>query len=77
MSLEGEKDLDVQFGDIIPCDCSEGSYGHIYALVDRDCSTGFSLRNSFRAGHLEESDSRGMMRMIVEGGESNFSSADS
>ena len=46
MSLEGEEDLDIEFGDVVPCDCSEGSYGHIDALVDRDGSPRFSFRDS-------------------------------
>ena len=46
MSFEGEEDLDVQLGDIVPCDCSEGSYGHINALVERDWPPRFSLGNA-------------------------------
>ena len=46
MSFEGEEDLDIEFGDIVPCDCSEGSYGHINALVQRDCSRRFPFRDS-------------------------------
>ena len=48
MSFEGEENLDIEFGDIVPSDCSEGSYGHISALVDRDRSSGFA----FEGGHV-------------------------
>lgn len=45
MSFEGEEDLDIEFGDIVPSDCSEGSYGHINALVGRDWSPRFPFGN--------------------------------
>lgn len=77
MSFEGEEDLDIEFGDIVPCDCSEGSYGHVYALVDWDCSPGLSYRDSFRDGHFKGSEGGGLGEMMDEGGESKVSSADS
>ncbi len=52
MSFEGEEDLDIEFGNIIPCDCGESSYGHVNALVDRDCSPRFSFWDAFRVGHF-------------------------
>lgn len=54
MSFESEEDLDIEFGDIVPCDCSEGSYGHINTLVERDWAPGFS----FRGGHFGDSERR-------------------
>lgn len=81
MSFEGEKDLDIEFGDIVPCDCSEGRYGHIYALVELDCSPGFSFRDSFRNsfwdGHFQGFEGGGFGEMMVEGGELKVSSVDS
>ena len=50
MSFKGEENLDIEFGDIIPCDSSEGSYGHVNALVNRDWSSRFS----FGCGHSED-----------------------
>ena len=45
VSFEGEEDLNIEFEDVVPCDSSEGSYGHINALVHRDCSPRFSFRD--------------------------------
>ena len=74
MSLESKEDLYIEFGDIVPCDCSEGSYGHINALVERDCSPRHSFGDSFRAGHLGDADRQDFN---VEGGESEVSNVDS
>ena len=52
MSFEGEKDLDVEFSDIVPSDGSESSYGHVYALVVGDCSPRFTLRR----GHCGDAE---------------------
>ena len=54
MSFEGEEDLDIEFGDVIPSDSSEGSYGHINALVERD----WPPRFSFRDAHSADSERR-------------------
>ena len=54
MSFEGQKDLDVEFGDIVPSDGSESSYGHVYALVVGDCSPRFT----FRRGHCGDAEGR-------------------
>lgn len=75
MSFEGEEDLDIEFGDIVPCDCSEGRYGHIYALVDRNCSPRFSFRDS--GGHFRGSEDGRFGKLVVEGGWSKVSSVDS
>ena len=74
MSFEGEEDLNVEFGDIVPCDCSEGSYGHINALVDGDCCSRFAFGNSFqRMCHLEDSEGESLEQRILEGGRVNGS----
>ena len=65
MSFEGEEDLDVELGDIVPCDCSEGSYGHINALVERDWPPRFSLGNA----HFGDCKRRVIGKWIVEDGE--------
>ncbi len=70
MPFKSEEDLDIELGDIVPCDSSEGSYGHIDALVERN----WAPRFSFRDGHFEGRVSR---NMIVEGGESKVSNVDS
>lgn len=47
MSFEGEEDLDVELCDIVPRDCSEGSYCHKCPLVPRDlCCCGPNRRRS-------------------------------
>lgn len=55
VSLEGEEDLDIEFCNIVPCDCGEGSYGHVNALVERN----WSPRFSWGSGHCEFSERRG------------------
>ena len=67
MSFEGEEDLNIEFGDVVPCDCSEGSYGHIYALVERDCPPRFSCRDSFCFGHSGKSARGGPGHKMVGG----------
>lgn len=73
MSFEGEEDLDIEFGDVIPCDCSEGSYGHINALVELDWSPRFSFRNR----HFGDCESGFLDKWILEFVESKVSSMDS
>ena len=77
VSFEGEEDLNIEFGDIVPCDSSEGSYGHINALVDRDSSPRFSFGDCFERCHFGGSEGGGFEQRIVEGEESNVSSVDS
>ena len=77
VSFEGEEDLNIEFGDVIPCDSSEGSYGHINALVDRNRSSGFSFWDGFRRCHFGESEGGEFEQGIVEGEEWEFSNVDS
>ena len=76
MSFEGEEDLDVEFSDIIPCDCGEGSYGHINALVEWDWAPGFSC-NCFRYGHGGYSERRVSWEMCVKADECKVDRVDS
>lgn len=75
MSFEGQEYLDIEFGDIVPCDCSEGSYGHINALVVRNCCSRLSFGDSL--GHFGGFELGGSGQMISEGGESKVSSVES
>ena len=79
VSFEGEEDLNIEFGDIVPCDSSEGSYGHIYALIDGDFSPRFAFRDCFQRCHCRGGEGGGgeFESRIVEGEESNVSSVDS
>lgn len=77
MSFEGKEDLDIKFGDIVPCDCSESSYGHINAFVERYCSPRYSFGNSLGNAHFGGTESRKYGQAIVEGGESKVSSVES
>lgn len=73
MSFKGEEDLDIELGDVVPCDGSEGSYGHINALVERN----WPPRFSFRYAHPEDLKRRVIGKQIVEGGEGRISSVES
>ena len=44
MTLEGKEDLNIEFSDIVPRDSSEGSYGHVVSLIERECLPSGPLR---------------------------------
>ena len=61
MSFEGKEDLDIEFGDIVPCDCSESSYGHINAFVEPYCSPRYSFGNSLGDTHFGGTEARKLL----------------
>lgn len=72
MPFEGEEDLDVELGHIIPGDSGESSDGHPYTLIIWDSR----VRGTFGSTHL--GDGRVGLRRTecIEGGESDVSSED-
>lgn len=67
MSFEGEEDLDIEFGDIVPCDCSESSYGHENTLVELDFTASDSVRGIFGDDHFGESEDSRVFRGTMMG----------
>ena len=76
MTLEGEEDLDVKLGNVVPCDSGEGRYGHIICLVIWDGRPS----GSFGCAHFGGSGSWDLVRRDegrVGNGEAKVSDTDS